>query len=126
MVTHVKIGGVQRIVLASASPRRAELLKAAGIEFDVIPADFDEAALPRERPDVYVRRIAEAKARTVAERAGGRIVLGADTVVVVDHAMLGKPIDDEDAKRMLRMLSGRSHQVLTAVSLHRVASSAVP
>ena len=107
------------IVLASASPRRAELLQAAGIEFEVLPAHVDEAAREREGADAYVRRISEAKARAVAVRVKDRIVLAADTTVVVDDTMLAKPIDDEDAKRMLRMLSGRSHEVLTSVSVGR-------
>ncbi len=132
MVTHVKIGGVQRIILASASPRRAELLNAAGIEFDVVPADVDESSRPGETPDIYVRRVAEEKARAVAGRVSNRTVLAADTTVVIDHAMLGKPADDEDAGRMLRLLSGRAHDVITAVTVFaasgmttRVASTAV-
>jgi septum formation protein len=119
IVTHVKISAVGRIVLASASPRRAELLKSAAIDFDVVPAHLDETAHPGEVPDAYVRRIAEAKARAIAARVRDRIVLAADTTVVVDGEMLGKPPDDEDAKRMLRLLSGRTHDVLTAVSLCR-------
>ena len=108
---------MERIVLASASPRRAELLRAAGIEFDVVPANVDETAHPGETPEAYVRRVAEAKATAVLHRANGRTVLAADTVVVVDGAILGKPVDRGDAKRMLRMLSGRPHDVLTAVTL---------
>ena len=108
---------VQRIVLGSASPRRAELLRAAGIEFDVIQANVDETVYPRELPEVYVRRVAEAKARAVAARARERLVLAADTTVVIDDAMLGKPLDDDDAKRMLCLLSGRTHEVLTAVAV---------
>jgi nucleoside triphosphate pyrophosphatase len=107
------------IVLASASPRRAELLQAAGIEFDVLPAHIDETAREGEAADAYVRRIADAKARAVAARVTDRIILAADTTVVVDGMMLAKPIDDDDAKRMLRLLSGRSHEVLTAVSVGR-------
>jgi septum formation protein len=110
---------VDRIVLASASPRRAELLRAAGIEFDVMPAHLDETAHAEEAPDVYVRRIADEKARAIAARVTNRVVLAADTTVVVSGAMLAKPDDDEDAKRMLRLLSGRVHEVLTAVALHR-------
>ena len=106
-----------RIVLASASPRRAELLRAAGIAFDVMPADVDETPRSGETPEPYVRRIAEAKVREVAARAHGRGVVAADTTVVIDKEMLGKPRDDEDARRMLRLLSGRSHEVLTAVSV---------
>ena len=114
-----RLAGVQRIILASASPRRAELLRAAGIAFDVLPADVDESARPDETPETYVRRVAEEKARAVAERASNRIVLAADTTVVIDNEMLGKPTDDEDAKRMLRLLSGRVHAVLTAVTVLR-------
>jgi septum formation protein len=108
---------IERIVLASASPRRAELLRAAGIDFDVQPADVDETLAAGESPSEYVSRLAEAKARLVYERDVRRIVLAADTAVVVDEHILGKPQDDGDAARMLRMLSGRSHQVLTAVSV---------
>jgi septum formation protein len=108
---------MERIILASASPRRAELLRAAGIEFDVMPANADETVHKGETPETYVQRVAEAKATAVRQRANGRPVLAADTVVVIDKAILGKPVDREDAKRMLRMLSGRGHQVLTAVTL---------
>jgi len=107
----------ERIILASTSPRRAELLRAAGIEFDVMPANVDETVHPGETPEAYVQRVAEAKATAVRQRANGRPVLAADTVVVIDKVILGKPVDREDAKRMLRMLSGRGHQVLTAVTL---------
>jgi septum formation protein len=110
---------MERIILASASPRRAELLRAAGIEFDVIPANSDETAHPGETPEAYVRRVAEAKATAVLRRANGQLVLAADTVVVVDGVILGKPVDGDDAKRMLRMLSGRAHEVITAVVLSR-------
>ena len=110
---------MERIILASASPRRAELLRAAGIEFDVMPANADETVHPGETPEAYVQRVAEAKAAAVRQRANGRPVLAADTVVVIDKVMLGKPVDREDAKRMLRMLSGRGHDVLTAVLLSR-------
>jgi septum formation protein len=108
---------VQRIILASASPRRAELLRAAGIDFDVMPANVDETVHASETPNAYVRRVAEAKARAFAGRAGGRIVLAADTTVVIDGEMLGKPIDDQDAKRMLGLLSGRCHDVITGVTV---------
>ena len=106
-----------RIVLASASPRRAELLRAAGIDFDVQPANVDETIAPGESPNEYVSRLAEAKARLVYERDVRRTVLAADTAVVVDAHVLGKPLDDADASRMLGMLSGRTHEVLTAVSV---------
>lgn len=106
-----------RIVLASASPRRAELLRSAGIDFDVQPANVDETIVPGEAPNDYVSRLAEGKARLVYERDVRRTVLAADTAVVVDTHILGKPLDDADAARMLRMLSGRTHEVLTAVSV---------
>ena len=108
---------LDRITLASASPRRAELLRAAGIDFDIRPADIDEAIRPGEAPGDYVSRLAEAKARVVHERDGNQTVLAADTAVVVDGQILGKPMDEADAKRMLRMIGGRTHEVLTAVSV---------
>jgi len=109
-----------RLILASQSPRRAELLTAAGYEFDVIPADVDESIHPGEEPETYARRVAAAKAQAVRPRSHGRPVLAADTVVVIDGHILGKPADAADARRMLRMLSGRLHEVLTAVTLDAV------
>ena len=106
-----------RLILASASPRRADLLAAAGFAFDVQPVEIDERVLPAELPVVYVARLAIAKAREVARRNSGRPVLGADTAVVVDDRILGKPGNDREAAEMLRMLSGRSHDVLTGVAL---------
>jgi septum formation protein len=94
-------------------------LRAAGIQFDVLPADVDESVLPGEPAEHHVQRLAEAKACAVLPRAGVRPVLSADTVVVVAGEMLGKPANDEDARRMLRMLSGRSHEVMTGVCLLR-------
>ena len=107
----------RRIILASASPRRAELLRAAGIAFDVQAANVDEETISGESPTDYVSRLAEAKARVVHERDGEQTVLAADTAVVIDGEILSKPIDEADAKRMLRMLSARTHEVLTAVSV---------
>ena len=109
----------ERLVLASASPRRAELLRAAGIDFDVIPASADESIVTGESPGDYVSRLADMKARAVHGQVPGRRVLAADTAVVVDSHILGKPLDSDDAKRMLRLLSGRAHEVLTAVALIR-------
>ncbi len=106
-----------RVLLASASPRRAELLTAAGIVFDVMPADVDERRLPGEPPAVYCSRLARMKAEAVAGQAGGRVSLGADTIVVVGEDVFGKPLDGPDAIRMLRRLSGRRHDVLTAVAV---------
>ncbi len=108
---------VVRLVLASASPRRADLLREAGFDFEVIPAHVDERLLPGESPQAYVMRLADEKARAVSASCSGAIVIGADTVVLVDNLILGKPIDDEDARRMLALLSGRTHDVLTGLSL---------
>lgn len=109
--------GSMRLVLASRSPRRKELLTRAGYRFEVAPADIDERRRDGEAPRKLVRRLAREKAAAVAIRHPGSIVLGADTVVVVDGAVLGKPNDDADAARMLRRLSGRDHHVLTGVAL---------
>ena len=106
-----------RLVLASASPRRADLLRAAGILFEVSPVDVDERLRPGEKPEHAVVRLAEAKAVAAADIHPDAIVLGADTTVVVDGEALAKPDDAEDAARMLRLLSGRSHDVLTGVCL---------
>lgn len=106
------------LILASRSPRRAELLRQAGFDFIVKPADVDETCRPREKPELYVRRIAEEKARAV--QAGPEdVVLGADTAVVIDREILGKPSDDPDAVRMLEALSGRKHEVLTGICVQR-------
>jgi septum formation protein len=110
---------VPSFLLASGSPRRRELLEAAGFQFEVRPADIDESARPGEVPRDYVARLAEAKARAVLPLANDRIVLAADTTVVVDGRMLGKPIDAADATAMLRLLAGRQHDVLTGVTLAR-------
>ena len=104
-------------MLASASPRRAELLAAAGIPFDLRPAHVDESVRAGEGADAYVRRVAEEKALAVASQRPGGPVLGADTVVVVEGEILGKPRDAADAARMLRRLSGRTHEVMTGVCL---------
>ena len=106
-----------RIVLASGSPRRAELLAAAGFEFEVRQSHLDERVRPGEGADDYVRRVATEKALAISGQAPGRAVLAADTVVVVDGRVLGKPDDPAEAKQMLRLLSGRAHRVLTGVCL---------
>jgi len=106
------------LVLASQSPRRAEILRQAGIPFLVRVASLDETPLAEEAPEDYVQRLAEAKARAV-EAAPGEIVLGADTTVVVDREMLGKPVDAADARRMLALLAGRRHEVMTGICLRR-------
>ena len=104
-----------QIILASASPRRAELLSAAGLAFTVRVADIDETIWPGETPRAYVLRLSLEKARAVART--GEIVLGADTTVVIGNELAGKPVDEDDARRMLRLLGGTWHEVLTAVSL---------
>lgn len=114
------------IVLASASPRRAELLAAAGIQFRVQAADVDESTQPKEEPRAYVTRLARAKAAAVSRTVEtNALVLGADTVVVVDGRCLGKPRDDEEAAAMLRRLSGRAHEVLTGIALRHPSGTAV-
>lgn len=105
------------LLLASASPRRADLLASAGFTFEIRPADADETYLAGESPREYALRVARAKASRAAEAADARIVLAADTVVVLDGRVLGKPRDAADAGAMLRDLSGRQHEVLTAVVL---------
>jgi septum formation protein len=105
------------LVLASASPRRQELLRNAGISFDVQPANIAEDPLPGEVAKECAERLAREKALAVAQHRPDNIVLGADTVVVIDGQILGKPADAADAARMLRMLSGRVHQVITGVCL---------
>jgi septum formation protein len=103
------------LILASASPRRRDLLREAGYGFDVDPAHVDESEAAGEAPRAYVLRVAALKARAVAARHPAHTVLAADTTVVVDAVMLAKPVDDDDARRMLRLLSGRAHVVLTGV-----------
>ena len=105
------------LILASASPRRADLLRAAGITFDVRAANVDETPREGEEPGAYVQRLAVEKASAVAAVEPNVPVLAADTAVVVDGRILGKPTDSTDAARMLRLLSGRRHEVLTGVSL---------
>jgi septum formation protein len=105
------------LVLASASPRRYELLRNAGIIFEVQPADIPEESLPGESAKDCAERLAREKALAVARQRPQDVVLGADTVVVVDGQLLGKPTDSIDAARMLSLLSGRDHQVITGVCL---------
>src|SRR5438309_2240950 len=114
---------VPSIILASASPRRAELLRSAAIPFTVDVANISEDLQQGERPREYAERLAREKAEIVAKRNPGKIVLGADTIVVVDDQILGKPRDQAAAARMLRLLSGRSHEVITGVCVARLATS---
>jgi len=105
------------LVLASASPRRQELLRAAGITFEVQPAHIAEDPLPGEVAQACAERLAREKALSIAHTRRHDPVLGADTVVVIDDKILGKPADPADAARMLRLLSGRTHQVISGVCL---------
>jgi septum formation protein len=114
----IEIPAGVRLVVASASPRRSELLRSVGLGFDVIPADIDESVLPGEMPADYVARLSAGKASVVAGRVGpGAIVVAADTTVDVDGQILEKPLDDADACRMLVLLSGRTHLVHTGVTV---------
>jgi len=105
------------LVLASASPRRHELLRSAGIRFEVQPAHIPEDPLPNETAKDCAERLAREKALAIAQKRPNDALLGADTVVVVDNQILGKPVDAADAARMLRLLSGRTHEVITGVCL---------
>lgn len=109
----------ERLVLASASPRRAEILRAVEWPFEVSIVDIDETPREMESPVAYVERLAREKAGAAARRFPGRLVLGADTIVLIDETVLGKPRDMDDARRMLRQLSNRWHEVLTGVALVR-------
>jgi septum formation protein len=107
-----------RIILASASPRRSELLESAGIRFQVVPGHIDETPLPQEAPVDHVLRLAVEKAREVARREAGDFFIGADTIVLCDGEIMGKPCDRNDADRMLRKLSGVGHSVITGYAVY--------
>jgi septum formation protein len=114
-----------RLVLASSSPRRAALLRDAGLTFEVAPVDLDERMQSGESPHEYVERLAQAKAAAAASKAPDAVVIGADTTVVVRGQLLGKPRDGADADRMLRLLSGRTHEVLTGICVRKGGRSLV-
>ena len=114
-----------QLILASASPRRRELLAQFAIPFTVIPANIDESIMPGEVPWVYTRRVAYAKAQHVARQFPTAVVLGADSVVSLEHHILGKPRDPDDARQMLSRLSGRVHTVMTAVAVLQCARHVV-
>jgi MAF protein len=110
------------LLLASNSPRRKQLLALGGWEFTSAPADVDESVLPGETPRKYVLRLAEAKARASAQKAGAdQVVVGSDTAVIIDGDILGKPGDPAEAESMLRRLRGRTHQVYTGIAVFRSA-----
>lgn len=111
-----------RLILASASPRRADLLRAAGFAFETVAVDIDEGVRSGEAPEEYVRRLAMAKSARAVDLVGVlhsrmSVTLSADTAVIVDHTILGKPGNDDEVQRMLELLSGRPHRVLTGISL---------
>jgi septum formation protein len=106
-----------RVILASQSPRRRELLTLVGIPHEVRPADIDERYLPGEEPTAHAERLAREKAATIARIEPDAVVIGSDTIVVVDGDVLGKPADEAEAARMLSRLSGRAHVVITAVAV---------
>ncbi len=109
----------EKLILASSSPRRKELLDAVGWPYEAIVAGIDESLRPNEAPAVYVQRLARSKAEAVAERVQSGLILGADTTVVINDEILGQPLDDEDARRMLKLLNGKWHEVLTGVAVVR-------
>ncbi|MBO5859977.1 MAG: septum formation inhibitor Maf [Clostridia bacterium] len=108
---------MKKIILASASPRRRELLTTAGVEFEVLVSEADETVPEGTAPKDAAMMTAEKKALAVAEKCTDRVVIGADTIVVIDDKILGKPKDEADAKEMLRTLSGREHEVITGVCI---------
>ena len=110
------------LILASKSPRRRYLLEQAGIEFSVIPSSFDENSVKLSSPDVYVRQLAESKAGDISEQYPDSWVIGADTIVLIDGTILGKPGSNAEARTMLKSLSGKTHQVLTGycICCHRI------
>lgn len=110
----------EKLILASSSPRRAEILMTVSWPFDAVTAGVDETRKYGESALEYVQRLAREKAEAVASACEGGLVLGADTTVVVGEHLLGQPVDDEDARRMLRLLSGKWHEVLTGVALVRI------
>lgn len=103
------------LLLASASPRRRQLLLEFGLELRTVPGSADETRISGEEPQTYALRVAEDKAAAAVEGRAGDVILAADTVVVVDEHVLGKPADESDFRRMMKLLSGRSHEVITAV-----------
>jgi nucleoside triphosphate pyrophosphatase len=110
----------EKLILASGSPRRAEILGAVGWPFEVVTSGIDETLKPDEDPKAYVQRLALEKAEAVGSKRESGLILAADTTVVVDDQLLGQPEDDKDAQRMLKLLSGKWHEVLTGVALIRI------
>jgi septum formation protein len=113
----------EKLILASSSPRRQELLDAVGWPYEAIVVGIDESVKPNEDPAEYVQRLARSKAEAVASRLQSGLVLGADTTVVIEKEILGQPTDDHDARRMLQLLKGKWHEVLTGVAVVRVGGA---
>jgi septum formation protein len=113
-------GKKTKVILASSSPRRSELLSIIGVEFDLLPSRVDERFHPDEAPADYTIRLARAKAVEAAKSCDSGLIVGADTAVVLDGKVLGKPDNEQDAKRILRLLSGRWHAVITGLALYEV------
>ncbi len=114
-----------KIILASGSPRRSEIMNAVGWRFTKAIPDIDESERAGESPDAYVCRLASEKAQAVADSHPGEIVLAADTTVVINDQIMGKPVDDGDARRMIRMLAGNWHEVLTGIAVSKNGMSDV-
>jgi septum formation protein len=114
MVNKVQQG---KLVLASKSPRRRYLLEQAGLEFDVVPSHFDETKMEMDSPHRYVQALASEKAKEIGSRYPDSWIIGADTVVVIDDMILGKPCDVESARQMLKQLSGSTHEVFTGYTI---------
>jgi len=114
-----------RLILASGSPRRAEILNFVGWEFEKQVADIDESILPGENPADHVERLAQEKALAVANQIENGLILGADTTVVIDGEIIGKPVDEDDARQMLRLLSGKRHEVVEE-QLRRALTTTIP
>ncbi len=113
------------IILASSSPRRRDLLRQIGVDFDIFPADVNESILAGESPEDYAVRVSFDKVRVVAKKVGEGIIIAADTIVVFKDIILGKPVDSKDAKRMLEMLSGKMHRVISGLAVMNAATGMV-
>ncbi len=114
-----------KLILASGSPRRSEILNSVGWKFTKDVSEIDESELPGEKPEDYVQRLAREKAEAVAKKYDEALVLGADTTVVINDQIIGKPTDLDDARRMIKMLAGNWHEVLTGVAIVRISSSKI-
>jgi septum formation protein len=113
------------LILASASPRRRELLRQIGLSFKTAPAHVDERVLAGEEPETYAARLAQDKARSAAKKFSSGVIIAADTIVVLENAILGKPVDAADAERMLAALSGKMHRVITGLAVMEPATGKI-